>query len=311
LPPQAPQKLNRLPLIIKVSNYPASLRPQSGLSFADLVWEYDIGLGMTRFSALYYGRDAPQVGPMRSGRLPDAQIVPLYGGVLAMVGADAFVLGELRAALGERLVIYKPDLCPAICRRAPGVNGIFADSAALSEFVQDRGLEGEPEGLAGMAFSAAPPPGGQKVDRLWIYYSLYDQVGWDWDAAAGAFLRSQEVRLPDGGVALEPLVDRLTGQQLAFGNVVLLIAYHEELKPALIDIHLSHPQSGAAWVLRDGRIYRATYRVALPDAPLRLFDLQGQPLALKPGSTWFMIVGHNSIMEEGEPAFWTLRHRRR
>jgi hypothetical protein len=187
---------------------------------------------------------------MRSGRLPDAQIVRLYGGVLAMVGADAFVLGELRAALGERLVIYKPALCPAICRLAAGVNGIFADSAALSEFVQGQGLVGEPEGLAGMAFSAAPPPGGQKVDRLWIYYSLYDQVGWDWDAAAGAFLRSQEARLPDGGVALEPLVDRLTGQQLAFGNVVLLIAYHEELKPALIDIHLSHPQSGGAWVLR-------------------------------------------------------------
>ncbi|MEE9508160.1 MAG: DUF3048 domain-containing protein, partial [Anaerolineales bacterium] len=63
-----PALLERRPVMVKVSNYPAYLRPHSGLSNADLVWEYYIGVGMTRFLALYYGENAPQVGPVRSGR---------------------------------------------------------------------------------------------------------------------------------------------------------------------------------------------------------------------------------------------------
>src|SRR5262249_496610 len=40
-------------LIVKVSNYTWIVRPQSGLSQADIVWEYEVEGGVTRFAAIF------------------------------------------------------------------------------------------------------------------------------------------------------------------------------------------------------------------------------------------------------------------
>ena len=85
-----PELLNRRPMFIKVANFPRTGRPHAGLSYADLVFEYYIGEGANRFAAVYYGQDCPQVGPMRSGRLVDAQLAPMYRGTLATSASIGF-----------------------------------------------------------------------------------------------------------------------------------------------------------------------------------------------------------------------------
>ncbi|HEX9680617.1 MAG TPA: DUF3048 domain-containing protein, partial [Anaerolineales bacterium] len=65
--PAEPEALGRVPAAIKISNFPAQGRPHAGLSYADLVYEYFIGVGMTRFLAIFYGEDALLAGPIRSG----------------------------------------------------------------------------------------------------------------------------------------------------------------------------------------------------------------------------------------------------
>ncbi|MHB8808355.1 MAG: DUF3048 domain-containing protein, partial [Anaerolineaceae bacterium] len=69
LPVSDPNILNRMPVMVKVSNYPRSGRPHAGLSFADIVFDYYIGNGTNRFLAVYYGNDSSSIGPVRSGRL--------------------------------------------------------------------------------------------------------------------------------------------------------------------------------------------------------------------------------------------------
>jgi hypothetical protein len=59
----------RRPIVIKVTNFPRSVRPQWGLSQADQVFEYYIGDEMSRFIGIFYGKDASRVGPVRSARL--------------------------------------------------------------------------------------------------------------------------------------------------------------------------------------------------------------------------------------------------
>ena len=70
-----PAILDRRPLLIKVSNLPRDVRPQSGLSRADIVYEYYTEEGTTRFIAIYYGQDAEQVGSIRSARFFDEHII--------------------------------------------------------------------------------------------------------------------------------------------------------------------------------------------------------------------------------------------
>lgn len=301
-----PSLLERRPVMIKVSNYPAYLRPHSGLSYADLVWEYYIGVGMTRFLALYYSEDAPQVGPVRSGRLIDPQIVLMYGGVLGLVGADSYVWQVIRDVIPGRYVTERPLTCPALCRQS-AEHSVFADTSAFSEYVSEIGIDNQRPDLAGMVFQPRPPEGGQRLDSLWIYISYYDQVRWDYDAGNGVYLRSQEVAQEDGTVSLAAMPDRLTDEQLAFENVVILFTQHEEIKPELIDMDLIHAEGRQALVLRDGMLFEAKYYAESNVAPLRFYNQQGDPLAFKPGTTWFMIMGDDSTLEELEPGSWKMR----
>src|SRR5687767_1955906 len=73
-----PSLAERRPMAIKITNSPDYVRPQSGLSLADVVYEYYIEWGDTRFIAVFYGNDAEQVGPVRSGRFFDEHILRMY-----------------------------------------------------------------------------------------------------------------------------------------------------------------------------------------------------------------------------------------
>ena len=301
-----PKLLERRPVMIKVSNYPASLRPHSGLSYADLVWEYFIGVGMTRFLALYYGENSPQVGPVRSGRLIDPQLVLLYGGFLGIVSADPYVFEEIREMLPQRYVSQTPATCPSFCRENLQ-SSVFVDTAGFTEYVRSKGFEDKRPSLGGMKFDTHPPEGGQPASFFWIYFSYYDQVAWDYDAQSGLFLRSQEVTQQDRTVKLEPITDRLTNEQLAFENVVILYAAHEILKPELVNTHILDVDGMRAQIMRDGRIYEATYSDSSGMTPLRFFDLRGEPFPFKPGSTWFTVVGLATELEMTEEGAWKMR----
>src|SRR5574340_1529419 len=59
LPVTAPASLSRPAVLVSLSNFPPSVRPQTGLSFAPQVYEIYITEGMTRFLTVFYG-DLPQ-----------------------------------------------------------------------------------------------------------------------------------------------------------------------------------------------------------------------------------------------------------
>lgn len=301
-----PALLERRPVMVKVSNYPAYLRPHSGLSNADLVWEYYIGVGMTRFLALYYGENAPQVGPVRSGRLIDPQLVQMYGGLLGLVGADQYVWDVIKDAIPERYVTERPPTCPALCRESVE-QSVFANTTEFSAYVERIGLDNQRPDLAGMVFDSSPPAGGQKADSLWIYISYYDQVEWDYDEGSGRYLRSQESALEDGTVELVPLTDRVTGEQLAFDNVVVLFTRHDEIKPELIDMDLINSDGRRALILRDGQLYEVSYRAVSNSTPLRFNDDEGNQFPFKPGTTWFVVMGLGSTLDEFDQGSWKMR----
>ena len=74
-------RLNRVPLSVKVPNYPPEARPQSGLSLADVVIEHEAEAYLTRFMAIFLSNDAPSLGPVRSLRLIDGELIPIFKSV--------------------------------------------------------------------------------------------------------------------------------------------------------------------------------------------------------------------------------------
>ena len=52
---ETPELLDYAAMIVSISNFPASARPQAGLSFAPMVYNFFIGQGMDRFLGVFYG----------------------------------------------------------------------------------------------------------------------------------------------------------------------------------------------------------------------------------------------------------------
>ncbi len=294
-----PVLLDRRPLAIKISNLPRSVRPQWGLSLADLVFEYYTEEGATRFIALFYGNDADTVGPIRSARFFDGNIVRGYKAAFAFGSAWEKVLNRLfNAEYYERLVIEGP--ATPLRRYDPnGYNYLVADTSTLSAYITSKGVENGRQDLDGMFFQLEPPANGEPGSRLFVRYSSAIFCRWDYDAATGKYLRSADTEADTTNGQNEPYTlqtDRLNGQTLAFDNVVVVYTLHEyyNVDPEVLDIQLIG--SGKAYVFRDGQFYEVRWQRNKPDSVLSLTYDDGTPFPFKPGTTWFQVVGLASKM---------------
>lgn len=300
-----PALLNRSPLAVKIQIFPRGQRPPIGVSLADIVYDYYQNNGLSRFHAIFLGNDVQQVGPIRSARLLDGQLVSMYKSIFAFGGADRRILNKLyNTSVANRMVVEGYGNCPPLCRVDPnGYNYLVTNTSDLSNFASQQGIPNERQNLNGMFFSTVPPEGGQPGSQLSVRYSISAYTRWDYDPNLGRFLRLQDTNeAPEGVVeGFAPLFDQLTGQQIAADNVVVLFATHEFLsgsvpgKNEIVEINLS--SSGPAVAFRDGLRYDVTWNTMGDSSPLFLTFPDGSLYPFKPGNTWFQVVGQSSTSE--------------
>ena len=302
-----PTILDRRPVLVKVANYPAFGRPHAGLSFADMVFEYYIGAGANRFVGLFYGQDTDEIGPVRSGRLVDPQIVSLYEGVLGMVSAYVTVFDHIDEILGDR-VISGRSTCPAICDDGRNiVISVFANSEQMTKYAAQHGVNQQRYTLEGMAFDPQAPFGGSDGPQATILFGSLNRGEWRFDEESGKYLRWIE-DLTGQNLEMIPLVDRETDEQLAFSNVVVLFANHTELAPTLHEIDLWNAVGQKAVYFRDGQVYEGTWATPSKNQPIQFLDQIGSTFPLKPGNTWVVIMGTSTGITEDNGS-WTFDFR--
>ncbi|GAB4524671.1 MAG: DUF3048 domain-containing protein [Anaerolineales bacterium] len=310
LPVANPALLERRPLAVKISNDPRAMRPQWGLNEADIVYEYYAELGRTRFIGIFYGQDSEQVGPIRSARLFDEHIVRMYKAALAFVSADSRVLNYLFSAeYADRLVSEYPAGCPPMCRVDPqGWNHVLTNTADLSKYLSTQGVDNSRQNLDGMRFDPAPPAGGQDVSQINVRYSMSFYGQWDYDPASGSYVRWQDAAeaqtVADEQYTL--LIDRVDGQPVQADNVVVILVPHEywfkQGRTEIFDVKLSG--FGKAYVFRDGRVYEVSWGRNASDQVLSLFNPDGSRFPLKPGRTFYQVLGANSQVTQPAQDVW-------
>ncbi len=296
--------------MVKISNYPRYGRPHAGLSFADLVFEYYIGEYASRFSAIYYSQNTQKAGPLRSGRLVDADLATQYGAVLVYGNADPRVDKVLVDTLGPLAVTFDDAPCPPICGKdTHSEAGVFVDTTAMSSYMKLEGINNSRPSLGGMVFDARVPASKQSAAQLAVMFGPEDRGEWRYDPASGNYLRWIEEIRPGNKLVMIPLVDRVTNQQLAFSNVVILYATYIEHLPTLHEILISKNDTGnRAVYFRDGVMQEGLWKVRGTNQPIQLLNPYSSPMALKPGPTWFIIVGQSSDLFSPKDGLWELEY---
>lgn len=292
---EEPENLQRRPIAFKISNSPAEfVRPQSGLSQADIVFEHATEGPITRFTGLIYGQTPPDLGPIRSGRLIDVEIPQMYDAAFAYSGASAGVNFELfNSNFANR--ILRAD-APGFYRTGedkPFEHTLYADPEAWWQELEDRELNRPPQFATQMAFSEEPPEGGEPAGHININYQDRMIVDWEYDEESGRYLR-----WADG----EEHTDRNTGEQLSASNVVVVFAIHQvdfgicEYIPIggtecqAFSTEIQVWGSGSALIFRDGQMYEATWRREQPDHMLTFYDADDNPIPLQIGNTFMQVV---------------------
>jgi hypothetical protein len=267
-------------MAVKVDNL-APARPQAGLEDADIVM-VELVEGATRFVALYHSSDPGVVGPVRSGRLAEADLMPPFTPIYVMSGAHGPVAQELRTALE---VVYEEGQGAGwfrdSARRAP--HNLFATATDLWAAAPDLPV---PETF--WAFEADAPAGGAGAGSLRATYPRAGASGWEWDDAGGEWLRFQ-----DGAAHVSA-----DGAQLAADNVVVA-----RMEPTGNERRPFEPLGeGPATVFRDGEQFEARWRKPTRGDHLEVLAPDGEAFPLRPGRTWLELLPTTGELTVDTPA---------
>jgi len=269
-------------LAVMVENQ-ADARPQSGLPYADVVYEALAEGGITRFVAIFLSDDAAVVGPVRSLRHYFAFLAADYGADLIHIGAspegfawrDAMNLGKLDESAGD----------PGVwrVRSRPPPHNAYTDTAADRGFL--RALDRQRNRLWGpLRFSPSPPRGEEPAGEITVSFRPWAyRVHYQWDAERSRYLRWMEGA---------PHLDGQTGEQIAPASVVVQYADVQAIPgdPKLrLDVDLVGA-SGDLVVFSSGTQRTGSWTKGGARSPTRWLDDGGEPLVLPYGQVWVEVV---------------------
>lgn len=269
-------------------------RPQQGLNQTDTVFVEMVEGGLTRLVATWHSFKPQAVGPVRSIRPMDPDIISPFGGIVCYSGGQYAFVKMMEATnvfnASETSQQGQGTFSRTKDRIAPhnvivNVEKLTANHAELAapqsmfDFAKSR------DASAAMLNASSPD-----VTQFAVSYpSALSE--WTWSAAAlsasgetGAWLRSQDK---------EPHTDSLTGEQLKATNVVVMQVqidrsyadrkYGNVPKTVMVS-------SGKATIFTGGRMVEGKWQKSGQTSRIIFTDAAGAALELAPGNTWIELM---------------------
>ena len=267
-------------LVVKIGNNDSKSLPQVGLQAADIVYEAHIEDGVTRFLGVFHSEVPLTVGPVRSARSSDIDLIGnLNRPVFAYWGSNQGVGDEVAEA--ERQGTFVP-----MTTTGDGQEFFFRDKARgeapYNGFVDAAAMVVRADGTApGPVFEVGPLSATAVPVRGVGWRTPRREIDWVWDHGTARWLRFHR------GV---PLLDE-DAVQLAADNVLLLYVDHRRSDADLESPQVISTGSGDGWLLRDGTVTGITWSRPFTADPWRLVDDEtGEPVALRSGRTWVALA---------------------
>ncbi len=283
--PIDPAKASRPALVVKIDNFPTIARPQVGINNADVVFE-EIVEGITRFAAVFQSEDADPVGPIRSARTSDINILAQLGRpLLAWSGGNPYVTRAIGNANIDNLT---PDRYASAYFRTSDrakPHNYFSNTSTLFSLATD--ATPVPQPLFQYRTEGQPlPPTAQPSGGVKIVFTGGQKVDYAWNDTLKGWARFQ---------AGTPHVDA-DGHQIAPANLVVLFTPYKTSPADKNSPEAQTVGSGEAWVFTDGAIIPGTWNRPDPAKPATLTDGNGQPILLTPGHTWVALPQKGSAV---------------
>lgn len=279
-----------LPFAVMIENS-TTVRPQSGLSQAAVVYETLAEGGITRFLVLYLpSATAEKIGPVRSARHYYVDWAEEYGAPYAHAGGSPLGLSQITRdhvpdlnGIGNAWRYFWRD------RAFPAPHNLFTNAEQLRKAARDLGYE-KAATFVPWNFADAPGDGAATpATRLTVNFSSAAYTArFEYDQS------SQRYRRFNGGVAH---LDRSTGEQLAFDNVIVQLVARPVSLGEKGRIDLETEGEGRAMLFRRGLVQEGTWKKSGVAGRTQFFGDDGSPLQLSRGTTWVTVVPSDRPVE--------------
>jgi len=268
IPPGAEGIAARPAMVVKLDNHPKA-RPQSGLNEADIVFEENVE-NLTRFAAVFHSNGTDPVGPIRSGRSQDVDLLGSFNNPLFVWSGGNRRVADAIAASGFFQIDQNVGRGIMFRSNREGPHDLYADMTklyALAPFgalppaqqFRYRTDDDEPTGEPAVAAKVS-------MDGI--------QVLWQWDPTTATYLR-----FSDGKAHRDTVFDA----QFSSENVIIVVC---DYVPSPADARSPEAQTigtGEVLVFSAGKLLAGNWSRADRFAPFVFSDLLGEPILLTPG----------------------------
>jgi len=265
-------------LAAKIDNHKAA-RPQVGLERTDIVFEELVEGGLTRYVAVWQSDVPDEIGPVRSIRPMDPDIISAFGGIVAYSGGQQKFVALMQAAPVFNAIHGQAATADTFFRTktktAP--HNVLVKAAVVVGQHPELPAPNQQFAFALDAASSTASKDGAPASALNLVFSNASAPSWVWDATRGQYLRAQ-LGVADMDSA---------GGQLGATNVIVVrvgvVVSQGVPKTQLIG-------SGEAWVSSNGKTIHATWSKDSATSAIVLRDDQGITIRLAPGNSWIELV---------------------
>ena len=290
LSPELWLKRPRRVIAFKVDNN-LNARPQSGLQEADMVTEILVEGGMTRFLAFYMDKTSSYVGPIRSARPTDPNLVRPYGGILVVSGATAGLIPAIRE-LGVPVLeeVSSPTMFRIANRKPP--HNLYADTELVREYIDEKGFlfnqDVNPLYNFGNDQSNWTPGAG----RVTIKYSDFTTVIWKLDGEQYSRFIVDGYSPNDEAVAHNFITRDGYTDILQIPTVVVIQGplYNDEVTtlPSVLTVGV-----GPVTIFHNGKYIEGTWRRNDITDPFEFIDSNQDQIQVPPSKQWIHLLPLN------------------
>ena len=275
-------------LVVKIDDT-TQAHPQIGLEDADIVYIEQVEGGLTRLAAVFSSVIPERVGPVRSARISDIEILSQFGRVaFAYSGAQRKLLPVIAAAnlqdLGAQRqspTIYTTD--PE--RTQPYAMVLRAD--LLMQLIQEKGFAIDSAKSIGFTFGSLPEGGAATKKVVMNWPAATYSATWSEEDARWLLSHNNAVNYAESGLVLGP-------STLIIQMVSITPSEYKD-KVGGVTPFSQTVGSGKAYVLRDGQRFTTTWTRPSAEAGTTFTFADGTIVNFDPGQIWIALTDREPV----------------
>ncbi|MCR5789864.1 MAG: DUF3048 domain-containing protein [Lachnospiraceae bacterium] len=291
---------NRRPIAIMLNNLEAA-QPMSGISYADVVYEYVVEGGITRLMGLFENYDdLDKIGSVRSCREYFVYTALEFDAIYMHFGQAAYAVDLLARDYVDNLngLGEAGDTCfyRTTDRQAP--HNVYTSAAGIEAGIKKLGYrENHYDGFQGKfrfcdLNEVITNEGGGSAKHIEPDYKI-NKPWFEYNEETGKYDRYQY-----GG----PQIDDLTGEQLSYDNVIMQYNKWTQLDQKdylAFDCH----SGGIIQYCTKGKFSIGTWRREADStrdgnfdtAPIRYYDMEGNEIKINNGKTFVCVIQDTAL----------------